>query len=87
MYGGLRPYYEVQFFRWRGVWPESNKAATEVFNAAAIASSFSNDGEFLPRSIRLRKSTEIPAASASRSCVSPRCQQQVLWLLHRCADP
>lgn len=44
-----------------------NKKATGTLSALAINSSFSNDGEFLPRSIRLRKSTDIPTISAKSS--------------------
>ena len=43
--------------------------ATEVPRAFAMASRFSNDGELRPRSIKLRKSTEILASSANCSCV------------------
>jgi len=43
--------------------------ATDFPRPRAILSSFLNDGAFLPRSIRLRKSTEIPTSSANCSCV------------------
>lgn len=41
--------------------------ATGFCNALAIRSSLSKLGEFLPRSMRLRKSTEIPISSANFS--------------------
>ena len=39
----------------------------------ANTSSVSNDGALIPRSIKLRKSTEMPTSSANCSCVSRRC--------------
>jgi len=41
--------------------------ATGVLRPLDIRSSFLKDGAFLPRSIKLRKSTEIPANSANCS--------------------
>ena len=49
-----------------------NNSATDTSSASASSSKFSKDGELLPRSIRLRKSTEIPARSASCSWVRLR---------------
>ncbi len=42
------------------------------FNFFAILSSVSNEGAFLPRSIKLRKSTDMPTSSANSSCVIRR---------------
>ncbi len=50
-----------------------NNSATGTSNLAPSCSSVSNDGALIPRSMRLRKSTEIPTSSANPSCVSPRC--------------
>jgi len=49
-----------------------NRKATETPSLLAIDSSFSKEGEFLPRSIRLRKSTDIPTISAKSSWLFPR---------------
>jgi hypothetical protein len=46
-----------------------NNSDTGSRRRFAIFSKVSNDGAFLPRSIRLRKSTEIFTASANCSCV------------------
>ena len=46
--------------------------ATLVSNRCAICSIRSNDGALIPRSIKLRKSTETPMNSANCSCVSLR---------------
>ena len=47
--------------------PNSNRADTGIFNCAEKASRFSNEGALIPRSIRLRKSTEMPRSSANCS--------------------
>jgi hypothetical protein len=44
-----------------------NRYATGTLRAAAMRSIFSKDGAFLPRSIKLRKSTDIPIISAKSS--------------------
>jgi hypothetical protein len=46
-----------------------NRNATGTPSPLAIDSNFSKDGAFLPRSIRLRKSTEMPTISAKASWV------------------
>src|ERR1700719_3798585 len=43
------------------------RSATGILKRLAIRSKVSNEGAFLPRSMRLRKSTEIPSVSAKRS--------------------
>jgi hypothetical protein len=44
-----------------------NRNATGTPSPLAIDSNFSKDGAFFPRSIRLRKSTDIPTISANAS--------------------
>jgi len=43
------------------------RSATDNFNRLAILSNVSNEGALIPRSIRLRKSTDISKTSANRS--------------------
>ena len=45
--------------------------ATGWLRPIAMRASFLNDGEFLPRSMRLKKSTDIPIISANPSWVFP----------------
>jgi len=52
---------------------KTKRAATGILNLLEILSSVSNDGALMPRSTRLRKSTEISRASANCSCVILRC--------------
>jgi hypothetical protein len=59
-----------QFRDFGGSALKSNKSRTGILSLSDIFSSTSNDGEFRPRSIKLRKSTEIPNNSANSSCVS-----------------
>ncbi len=49
------------------------RSATGSLKRRAILSRVSNDGAFLPRSIRLRKSTDKSSVSANCSCVIRRC--------------
>jgi hypothetical protein len=49
-----------------------NKNATGTPSPLAIDSSFSKEGAFLPRSIRLKKSTDIPIISAKSSWLFPK---------------
>ena len=42
------------------LWPNAKRDATETPNRSANRSSDSNDGALIPRSIRLRKSTQTP---------------------------
>jgi len=46
---------------------KSNNTITGTRSFLAMCSMVSNDGAFLPRSIKLRKSTEIPTNSANLS--------------------
>ena len=46
------------------------RSATDILKRLAILSRVSNEGAFLPRSIRLRKSTETSSASANCSWVA-----------------
>jgi len=48
---------------------KTKRVATGILNLFEILSSVSNDGALMPRSIRLRKSTEISWASANCSCL------------------
>lgn len=48
------------------------RSATDILKRLAILSRVSNEGAFLPRSIRLRKSTDTSSASANCSCVIRR---------------
>ena len=48
---------------------KTKRVATGILNLFEILSSVSNDGALTPRSIRLRKSTEISRASANCSCL------------------
>jgi hypothetical protein len=50
-----------------------NRSATGSFKRLASLSKVSNDGAFLPRSIRLRKSTDMSSVSANCSWVIRRC--------------
>ena len=50
----------------------SNSALTGTLSRFAICSIVSNDGALIPRSIRLKKSTEMPINSANSSWVSLR---------------
>jgi hypothetical protein len=56
-------------------YPPSNvkRSATGSFKRLASLSKVSNDGAFLPRSIRLRKSTDMSSISANCSWVIRRC--------------
>lgn len=51
---------------------KSNKSFTGTRRRVAICSRVSNDGELIPRSMRLRKSTETPSTSAKCSCERSR---------------
>jgi hypothetical protein len=59
-----------------------NKNATGTPSPVAIDSSFSKEGAFLPRSIRLKKSTDIPIISAKSSWLFPRS-----WRIWRTRSP
>ena len=48
---------------------KENNSATVIRSFFAILSRFSNEGALMPRSIRLKKSTEISKTSANCSCV------------------
>jgi hypothetical protein len=62
------------FFRRAPYLPsKSKRSATDIRSRLAILSRVSNEGAFLPRSIRLRKSTDTSRASANRSWVIRRC--------------
>jgi hypothetical protein len=52
---------------------KANRSATGSFKRLASLSKVSNDGAFLPRSIRLRKSTDMSSVSANCSWVIRRC--------------
>ena len=46
---------------------KSKRAESGIFSCMEKASRFSNEGAFIPRSIKLRKSTDIPRSSANCS--------------------
>jgi hypothetical protein len=63
------------------LWLKSNRSATGTRKRRAILSNVSNEGAFLPRSTRLRKSTEISSISANRSLGHPTSEPNLAEML------
>lgn len=61
----LAPRFERSLLR--QTYSVRNNSATGILRRVLIFSIVSNDGALIPRSTRLRKSTEIPIVSANRS--------------------